>query len=301
MKPLLRSKTIACLTVSLCLFMLLDQALGWGAAGHMIVAQIAYVRLNSRAKAEVDRLIKISIYPSEITNKSLDFVNAAHWPDDLRPDPNFKYSLPLHYINLPFSMDGTKLPPDLPLPDNIITALQKYVDILKSNADDYSRAQALRFIIHFVGDIHQPLHGSARVSEKFPKGDLGGNLVVIMDKGKKSNLHSYWDDGIGDFPKSYPPDYVPPPIEKITPIAERITAEFPDTDFRWRAGGPFDYAGWAEESLQLAEDVAYPRITEGSQPSEEYNQKALKVVHKRVAWGGYRLAELLNAIWPEQQ
>lgn len=300
MKPTLKSKLIACLAASLCVLTFLDQALAWGAAGHMIVAQIAYTRLNPRAKAEVDRLIKIPIDPVAITNKSLNFVNAAHWPDDLRPFPEFDKYKSLHFINLPFSMDGTPLPPDVPLPDNIVVALEKYVGILKSDADDQTRAQALRFVIHFVGDIHQPLHSSARISEKFPKGDLGANLVKIMDNGKKSNLHSYWDDGIGEFPKSYPPDYVPPSIEKIAPIAKRVTAEFPDTDFHWKAGGPFNYCGWAEESLQLAEDVAYPGITDGAQPTKLYNQKALKVVHMRVAWGGYRLAELLNAIWPEQ-
>jgi len=299
MKHVLKSSLSSGLAVMLCLLLLVDQGLSWGAGGHMIVAQIAYGRLNSKAKAEVDKLIALRIDPAAITEKSLDFVNAAHWPDDLRPDPAFANTLPLHFVDFPFSPDGTKLPGDLPEPQNIITALNKYVGILKSSTDDQERAQALRFIIHFVGDIHQPLHCASRVSADLPKGDKGGNDFEIVSKGQTVKLHSYWDGGIGDFPKMGP-NFAPPPLEQIPPVAQRVTTEFPDTDYHWKAGGPFDFAGWANESLELAEDVAYKDITPNSQPSKKYNQAALKIVHRRVAWGGYRLAELLNAIWPEQ-
>jgi len=265
----------------------------------MIVAQIAYGRLNSRAKAEVDKLIALRIDPAAITEKSLDFVNAAHWPDDLRPDPAFANTLPLHFVDFPFAPDQTKLPADLPEAQNIITALNKYVDVLKSSSDDQQRAQALRFIIHFVGDIHQPLHCASRVSADLPKGDKGGNDFPIVLKGQTVKLHSYWDGGIGDFPKMGP-NFAPPPLEQIPPVAQRVTTEFPDTDYHWKAGGPFDFAGWANESLELAEDVAYKDITPNSQPSKKYNKAAIKTVHRRVLWGGYRLAELLNTIWPEQ-
>src|SRR5205807_3524912 len=117
--------------VTLCCFLLMNEALGWGPGGHMIVAQIAYGRLNARAKAEADKLIALPIEPAAITKKSLDFVNASHWPDDLRPDKDFADTLQLHFVDFPFSPDETDLPTDQPGEQHIITALTKYVDILK--------------------------------------------------------------------------------------------------------------------------------------------------------------------------
>jgi hypothetical protein len=269
-----------------------------------LVAQIAYARLNPRAKAEVDKLIALKIAPPEITNNSLDFVNAAHWPDDLRPVPSFKNTVPLHFVDFPFSRDGTALPADLPESENIITALTKYVEVLRSSADDNERAQALRFIIHFVGDIHQPLHCATRVTHDFAEGDRGENgFPIELRSGSGQleiiNLHSYWDGGLGDFPKAGP-NYAPPPLSQIPPAVKRITAEYPDTDTAWRVGGPFDFAGWAQESRQFAQAVAYSGITPNQEPNRTYRAAALKTVHQRVVWGGYRLAQLLNSIWPNE-
>jgi hypothetical protein len=82
-------------------------SLGWGAGGHMIVAQIAFGRLNARAKQQVKMLLAIPIDPATISAKSPDFVNAAHWADDLRPLEEFDSFRALHFIDTPFSIDGT--------------------------------------------------------------------------------------------------------------------------------------------------------------------------------------------------
>jgi hypothetical protein len=146
---------------------------GFGPGGHMITAQIAFARLNPRAKAQVKTLLAIPINPSAVSAKSKDFVNAAHWADDLRSIPAFKSFEPLHFIDKPFSTDGTRLPA-IPAP-NIVTALRDNVKILKTSTNQSARAQALRLIIHLVGDIHQPLHCVTRVSSALPGGDQGGN------------------------------------------------------------------------------------------------------------------------------
>src|SRR6185503_9976672 len=125
-------------------------SLGWGAGGHMMVASIAFKRLNPTAKAQAKKLLAIPIAPSNVTRKSTDFVNAAHWPDDVKKLPGFEFSGDLHFIDLPFSTDGTTLPTDLPKRDNIVKALAHYVDVLKTSTDQNKQAQALRFIIHFV-------------------------------------------------------------------------------------------------------------------------------------------------------
>src|SRR5687768_319115 len=169
-------------------------SLGWGAGGHMITAHIAFSRLNPKARAKVIELLAIEIDPAAVTSKSKNFVNASHWADDLRPFTQFDSIKPLHFIDKPFSLDGTTLP-EIDA-ENIVKALQDNVEILKTSTDENAQAQALRFVIHFVGDIHQPLHCTARLSAAHPDGDQGGNLVKIKIVGadgqlKDSNIHSY--------------------------------------------------------------------------------------------------------------
>jgi hypothetical protein len=272
-------------------------SLGWGAGGHMMVASIAFKRLNPRAKAQAMALLARPIKPVDVTAKDKDFINAAHWADDLRPFSEFDSFKALHFIDKPFSVDGTPLPTDLPGYDQIVKALEDNVNILKTSTDKDAQAQALRFIIHFVGDIHQPLHCATRVSGANPEGDRGGNLVSISVAGKKTNLHSYWDGGIGSFPKTGP-NFAPPPLSQIPAAAASAMVGNPATDPKVKLNDPFNYAAWADESFALAKSTAYKGMQNGATPTAAYNTKALQVARQRVAWGGYRLAALLNAIWP---
>jgi hypothetical protein len=277
-------------------------SLAWGPGGHMMTAQIAFDRLNPRAKAEAKMLLAIPINPAATSAKSKDFVNAAHWADDLRSIPAFKSFEPLHFIGKSFSTDGTPLPA-IQVP-NIVTALRDNVKILKTSTDQNARAQALRLIIHFVGDIHQPLHCTDRVSSALPGGDRGGNLVTIKitDQNgnlQNTNLHSYWDGGLESFPKGGPPpQYVPPPLSKIPPAAALAKNANPPTDPGLKLNDPFNFPAWANESFSLAKSVAYNGVSNGMEPSAAYKSKGVKVARQRVAWGGYRLAALLNSIWP---
>lgn len=120
------------IAIGLISFMLMTPILsmGWGAGGHMIVAKIAFDRLNPRAKAQAQMLLAIPINPAAVSNQSKDFVNASHWADDLRPFPEFDEFKQLHFIDTPFATDGTALP-EIPTP-NIVTALEEQVNILKT-------------------------------------------------------------------------------------------------------------------------------------------------------------------------
>lgn len=284
-----------------CLILCLpSMSLGWGAGGHMMVAQIAFDRLNPRARAQVKMLLAIQINPAAISAKSKDFVSAAHWADDLRPFPEFDSFKELHFIDAPFSTDGTALPP-LPEP-NVVKALEDNVNILKTSTDKNAQAQALRFIIHFVGDIHQPLHCATLVSKTNPQGDRGGNLVSIKITGangkpKTTNLHSYWDGGLTTFPPTGA-NFKPPALSRIPAAARKAMAGNPASDPAVKLNDPMNFQAWAGESLALAKDVAYKGIANGGKPTAAYSKKGVSVARKRVAWGGYRLAALLNSIWP---
>jgi hypothetical protein len=276
----------------------------WGPGGHMMVAYIAYQRLNATAKREVNRLLALPIDPAAVTARSTDFVNAAHWADDVRDSPDFKRFAVEHFADFPFSVDGTPVPTDLPDTDNVIVALQKNVDVLRNSTDDNARAQALRFIIHFVGDIHQPLHCSTRVDSAHPKGDQGGNgffVRVLGTNGKvnKVKLHSYWDGGLDSFPKGGgPPTFPPPPLSTIPSAASVARRGHPATDPNLRLDNPTDFEGWAKESSALAESSAYDHLSPDGTPSAAYKRGGVEIARKRVAWGGYRLAALLNSIFP---
>jgi hypothetical protein len=267
----------------------------------MMTAHIAFLRLNPTARAHVIELLAIEINPSEVTATSNDFVNASHWADDLRPFSQFDSFKPLHFIDKPFSLDGTTLPAIDE--NNIVKALEDNVEILKTSTDKNEQAQALRFVIHFVGDIHQPLHCAAKVSSVNTHGDQGGNLfkIKIVDAEgnlKDSNLHSHWDGGIGTFPRSGP-NFAPPPLSSIGPAAKLARKGNPATNPALKLDDPFNFDRWANESFRWGKRVVYTGIQTGRKPSAAYNKRALKVARQRVAWGGYRLAALLNTIWPE--
>jgi hypothetical protein len=273
-------------------------SLGWGAGGHMIVATIAYKQLNGRAKAKADKLLLINVNP--LGTKDNDFVNVAHWADDIRQYPGAQMYSALHFIDIPFATDGTALP-KRPIP-NIVTALQDNVELLRKSSDLKQQALALRFIIHFVGDIHQPLHCATRVDRAHPDGDRGGNLVRILvpdqyGKPRETNLHSYWDSGLDSFPQTGA-GFTPPSIIHVYLEAESIKDKNPKGNFKLKDKDAFNFEGWADESFQLAQTIAYVGIADGKTPSAAYKARSLPVVQQRVALAGYRLAALLNAIWP---
>jgi hypothetical protein len=115
---------------------------------------------------------------------------------------------------------------------------------------------------------------------------------------KTTNLHSFWDGGIGTFPPTGA-NFRPPALTSIAPAAAMAMRGNPDTDPGLKLDNPFNYQAWADESKVLAQDVAYKGIRDNAKVSNAYRTTATKVVRKRVAWGGYRLAALLNSIWPE--
>jgi S1/P1 Nuclease len=266
----------------------------------MMVAQIAFDRLNPRAKAEVMRLAAIPINPVSETNKSLDFITSAVWADGVRNKSGFEFSGDEHFADFPFSADGTKVPKNLPKPANVIKALKRYVGVLRTSKDDNKRAEALRFIVHYVGDIHQPLHCSARVDRNHKQGDEGGNKFFVNVGGESLKLHSFWDGGLGSFPKGGgPPDFIPPPLAEIPPAAALAMQGNPETNPGLNLSHPFNFEQWASESSDLARRKAYDGLAPNGTPDDAYTKEGARIARRRVAWAGYRLAALLNAIFPE--
>jgi hypothetical protein len=268
---------------------------GWGDGGHMMVATIAYENLNPTARTNVDGLLSTNGVPGS-TN---EFVQASHWADDVKRTPAYASTADEHFVAFPFSPDHTPLPSGLPKAVNLTNALNQYVQVLKtSNATLQARIEAAKFVIHLVGDLHQPLHCATRVTQEHPQGDLGGNEFPIKDPDQE--LHSLWDGGFHQFPRELP-GFQPPPIASVYAAVASLKTNYNFGTERTNAAvGGIDFGAWAAESFNLAQTNAYVGIVENGTPSSTYLQN-VEVARRRVIWAGFRLATLLNAIWPEPE
>jgi S1/P1 Nuclease len=157
----------------------------------MVISQMAYNYLTPAAKARCDALIAVPL--TNASSSTSNFITAAVWADD------FKSQLGTaiwHYIDLPFSLDGTDTSGFVPASFDVVQAINLCVSNLASTATtETDKATALRYILHFVGDIQQPLHCSTAISAAHPNGDAGGNGFSL--NGTYGNLHSLWDSGGG--------------------------------------------------------------------------------------------------------
>lgn len=272
-------------------FTLITPAFGWVDVGHMVVAEIAWRRLTPKVKAECERLLAIGGDPRTNT-----FVTASCWADDTKT----KISGPWHYTNYHFWDDG-RIDMNQPKPDNVVTRISSFSEVLGDHsAQDLLRADALRYLIHFVGDIHQPLHATARDSEEHPLGDRGGNEFLIEPPARFSemerppkNLHSLWDfaGGLLNFKLERPLSAESQHV--ISRLADKVTSDWPEA--KMPEVGSQNPTQWAKESFELSKSVVYT-TPDGGVPSEGYLEICEKVSSARIANAGYRLAARLNRL-----
>lgn len=267
--PSRRSAKLACAWILVFLGSL-SCAFGWGKDGHRIVADIASRLLTDRTRTEVEDLLR---------GESLAEVST--WADAVRDEPAYRATAPWHYVNIPKDAEAYDEKRDCPKAGCVVSAIRKQVETLKDGqAPREQRVEALKFLVHFVGDVHQPLH--AGLAE-----DRGGNEIVVDFLGERKNLHEVWDSDL---------------IER----AHRPWKEYADelarrmTDEQRKAWNSPDPAHWATESHKLAVSHAY---TVGSQGAldEAYLDRATPVVEDRLTAAGVRLAALLNSIFDPRQ
>lgn len=305
---LLRFLAVAALTSS---------AFGWDKAGHSLTAVVAYRDLEARHPEIIVKMTAILQqaedytqmlnWKGEIGQSSLPnnakreglmlFMLAARWPDDIKGDGSHRDKSPhdthpWHYINLPYSLDGTPAPPAKS--PNIVTEVAALEAEWGTAKDDAERAKILCFLSHFIGDSHQPLHSSMAYSKEFPKGDAGGGLWAIHSAAGASKLHSFWDDVVikGDDASAI--------ASKVDAEGTRIYHEHSRTSFPQMAQNK-DIESWVQnETFPLAKRYAYlngnlPRPKKGSPTTltEGYKSDAKRVAESQMALAGYRLSDLL--------
>jgi hypothetical protein len=268
-------------------------ASAWHDTGHMVVADIARARLKPNVISQIDELLKVGG-----DAKTQDMYGAACWADDVRSQR--RESGPWHYINYHFRLDG-KETDNLPDAENVVVAIARFKKVLgDENATKEDRADALRFILHFVGDIHQPLHTVACDSDDHPNGDKGGNDFQILPPGSLAsmnrppkNLHSLWDMAGGLY-QSTPRPLTAEGIASLDQLARHLEKENP-ADKLSKEIEVSDPEAWAKEGLAIAKESVY-NLKPGEAPGSDYMIKCRKICSKRLALAGYRLANLLNDV-----
>ena len=245
----------------------------YGSLGHEIVGDIADSYLCVRAAAEVDNLLD---------GESLG--RASRWPDWIRRDPKWHKSRPWHFINV---ADDDRITAATGAPDgDVIWAIGHFsAELADPNLSKARRAEALRFLAHFIADVHQPLHVGRHE-------DRGGNKIEVIVDGRESNLHKFWDaqwllelersssgyDGSGQ--------------------AASILALATDRIDHLQSADVLD---WARESKALRADVYAFNGTTDLALDGQYRAKALAITRTRLAAAGVRLAGTLNSIFCEPE
>jgi len=263
-------------------------ALAWGKTGHRVVAAIADTQLSGLARAHVREILG--------HGESLD--EAATWPDDMRSDPApfwQKTASPWHYVTLN-GITYDHAPPE----GDALEALAHYRTVLRDpNANLADKQLALRFVIHIVGDLHQPLHVGKCC-------DKGGNDVKVTWFGRPTNLHAVWDSALPDEEQL-----------SFTELAAKLERHITDRQLiEWWDINPRD---WISESGELR-DTVYPTGADMPKPSKDkkgkkgkkgqpvlpdlsysYAYRFTPLMERRLSQAGVRLAAYLNDVFAQPQ
>ncbi len=264
------ARMLRVVTALLTLATLSAPAFSWGCDGHKIVCAIAWEEMSESTRAQIRELLGAAEFPEQ-----------GCWADQVRSDPTYDWAKPLHYINVPRDARTVELARDGQGGKQILGAIDRYRGILgdKSKSKE-ERLEALRFLVHFVGDLHQPLHVSY-------EDDLGGNRITLESFGKKSNLHKVWDSDLIDHRLAVGQS-------SWSGLAEELEHTISTTERqRWRR--QLDPLDWANDSLRLTREL-YANLPNATGAIDEaYYKRFISKVESRLQEGGVHLGALLNA------
>jgi nuclease S1 len=249
--------------IAFILFMFLAiKASSWGLTGHRVVGQVAENYLSKKAGKEVKKILGTE-----------SLADVANWMDFIKSEPSYDYMKPWHYVTIP---EGKTYETSAKEPKgDVIWAINKFVGELKSDTLTLQEQQfALKFLVHLIGDIHQPLHvGNGH--------DKGGNDVKIKYFWQNSNLHRIWDSGMVDGQNlSY--------TEWVSRLDHTTKAQVA----AWQSATVND---WAMESMAMRSSVY--AVGEKKNLTYRYNYDHIAEVDRRLLQAGVRLAGVLNDIF----
>ena len=264
-----RRRTLLLVAAAILVVALPGPARAWGPLGHRVIARIAQQHLNPKARS------RLAFY----FGKDFALEDLALWADEIRKERS--ESGPWHYLDIAPEATSLVMERDCPDGNCIAWKTREFIGIARlAMRKKDELLEPIKYIIHFGGDLHQPLHLG------HPQ-DRGGTDIPVELDGRSMNLHQAWDSGILKLAG-----------ESEAALAQRLSRRItPEFKRRWKKGLLRD---WSWETHLIAIRVAYAALPSGSPKvlDENYVRRAREVIDEQLAKGGVRLAELLNRTWP---
>jgi len=318
----MKKSIINFLLLSLVITVFCPSAFAWNDVGHKLTAYIAWQRMSPAARENVIKILlkapedsDLSVfYPQDSRSTAARqrelFMIAAYWADIVR-DRDFPMRYKYHHGNWHYSDTfWTQENGKVKILDNPNEEGGKAVEQLfaaektlrNTSAKDAEKAIAIAWFLHLSGDIHQPLHTSARVTDLEPKGDQGGNTFLLTPKNtpreNQMNLHWFWDSIVNRVitRKDDAADSA-----FLPPIAEQMMKKYPFAKAQSRLNlGKFDE--WQKESFTVATKEVFPStLVREQMPSKQYVNNAFRISEEQIVLAGYRMGETLNTIFGNNQ
>lgn len=238
----------------------------WGVTGHRVVAEIAQKHLSTKAKRELKKIIGRE-----------NLAMWANWPDFIKSDTTGTWTAASkwHYVNVPGNLSKEEFISKLQslTGENLYTQIKAMTAQLKDKTLSQEKRQiALRFLIHFVGDLHQPLHVGREA-------DQGGNKISVTWFDKPTNLHAVWDNSLVDFQQYSYTEYAG--------VLDIATEEEVNT---WQQSSLEE---WFYDSYTLANKV-YASVPADGKLGYKYNYIFQQDLDRQLLKGGVRLAKVIN-------
>ena len=312
-------KIMRSILIAAAMLVLTAHTFAWDDVGHKTTAFIAWQQMSPAAREAVVKILRsgpedsdLSAYyiqygpEPEETRKLEYFMLVATWADIVREralENRYKkyHKSNWHYDDTFWKQVNGKaeLIPETEEGGVAIDKLIEFDKVLRNSAStDKDKAIAIAWVMHLIGDLHQPLHTSARVTDREPKGDQGGNLFHLTPEGtpreKQVNLHWFWDSIVG---RNMPLEGDDCDRQYISHVARKIMKKYPAASL-----GPVvrlgEYDEWRKESFALnPTDVFSPDLVRFQMPSEKYKKHAFQIAERQLALAGYRLGQTLNQIF----
>jgi len=276
-----------------------SQVLGWHALGHMTVARIAANKLAETPEGQkaLDWAVGLlNPYKDMCGEDQHPFTECASWPDKVKQQSWWSMAN-WHYSDQRFYAPGYIPPKDQiqMLNQNITWAIHQCTSHLSSNKQDtkgqsnavLGKSISMRNLVHFMGDIHQPLHTTGRFSAEHPDGDLGGNLFRIPHW---ENLHAAWDHLFDQGPSEINSPLSEETNTQLDQFVKIISNLHPFESVKAQIEKNKTPESWTQEGYAFVSTFVYDGITDNEALPQDYVDKAIKIVEKRLALGGYRLA-----------
>lgn len=279
------------------LSLLFTSILAWHPTGHFITARIAEIELSKKNPELYNKLIGLlAVLGTYTKEKNHPFVECACFPDDIKYI-GLKGFNQFHFYDYYILGDGAykadmdKLAKSkVNMAASIADSRETLRNIKKSQVDDHlGKSIMLRYLIHLVGDVHQPLHSTSRLTGAHKSGDAGGNQFKLINP--ISDLHTKWDKTLGFYKDTTAPletnDW-----EKIDSYSKKLMSAHSRQDFGDKLA-KISVTDWIIESREIVKKYVYEGIEDGGEMSLEYKRIAEPIIDKQLVLGGYRLTDII--------